>query len=52
MGTDEKRGAGRRPLPEDEKKIRIDIFVEKSIVDSNGGKDALKKVIYYFLGQK
>lgn len=52
MSEEEKKGPGRKPLPDGEVKVRIDIFIKESIVEANGGEKQLKNNIYYFLGQK
>ena len=47
-----KSNAGRKKLPKAEKKERVILFIEGSIIAENGGEEQLKKNIYYFLGQK
>ena len=37
MSEEEKKGPGRKPLPDGEVKVRIDIFIKESIVEANGG---------------
>jgi len=57
METEMKKGgkrnnSGRKPLPKESKKIPVTIYIEESIVDKLGGKDALRKKITLMLSAK
>lgn len=41
-------GAGRKPFP-DGRKIHLNIYVEKSVVEKHGGKKEAQKKCYEFL---
>lgn len=46
----EKKKMGRTPLADPKEKSWV--FIKKSIIEKNGGWDALKQKIYKFLGQE
>lgn len=40
------RGAGRKPMPESEKKIQVSIYVKNAIVLSKGGKKEFQNFLF------
>lgn len=47
-----KSNAGRKKFAPGEKKVRVNLFIKESIIESNEGLEQLKENILYFLGQK
>ncbi len=47
-----KSNAGAKPKPVEERKVTVTLYVKGKIIDENGGLEALKNNLYYFLGQK
>jgi hypothetical protein len=48
--TNKKSNAGRKPL--EDKKVTVYLFIKQSVLDLHGGKDAVQKKCYDFLGEK
>jgi hypothetical protein len=42
-----RKGAGRKPVTDP--KIQVNLFIEKSIFDANGGVDEIREACYHFL---
>ena len=43
-----KSPAGRKPI--EDKKVTINLFIRQSVLDAKGGKEAVQKSCYEFLG--
>lgn len=45
-----RKGAGRKPVADP--KIQVNLFIEKSIFDANGGVDEIRDACYTFLKKR
>ncbi len=45
-----RKGAGRKPVADP--KIQVNLFIEKSIFDANGGVDEIRDACYEFLKER
>ena len=43
-----KSPAGRKPI--EDKKVTVNLFIRQSVLDAKGGKEAVQKSCYEFLG--